>query len=238
MYRIAIVDEDMNSVNTALGYVRRYNEENGMAVQAAVFRRAEDFLTDYDGSFFAVFIDTDLSMMNGIGTARKLRMTDQSVSIIFTSRGPAHAVDGYDVSALAYLLKPVSYFTFVSKLEKARSIRDASMDLPVIISLKDRTEVIKTSGLYYVENDAHMVIYHTVRGNFRVRKTMAEVEEDLSDGSFACSGQSYLVNLRHVQTVEAHTVTVHGEKLPLSRAREKRFMRMLALYVERVRGGA
>ncbi len=240
MERIAIVDSDMNSINTALGYVRRYNEENGTNIEAVVFTKAEDFLTDYDGSFFAVFIDTDLPMMTGLETVRKLRMTDQTVSVIFTSRKNTYAPEGYDVNAMAYLIKPVLYFTFVSKLEKARTIRDLlSNDPPLIISLKDRTVVLRMSELYYVENDAHMVIYHTARGSFKVRRTMAEVEEELSGGSFASCGQSYLVNLQHVQAIEARTVTVHGERLPLSRAREKCFMRTLTLYIERVRcGGA
>ncbi|MCD8308110.1 MAG: LytTR family DNA-binding domain-containing protein [Clostridia bacterium] len=237
MDRIAIVEDEISCSNMLLNYVRQYNEENGKNVQAVVFHSAVDFLSDYDGSFFAVFMDIDLPMINGMDAARKLRLADQTVSIIFTTNLANYAINGYEVGALDFIVKPVTYFNFVSKMEKARNIRDLNKDLPVIIPLKDKKEIVKMSELYYVENDAHNVIYHTARGNFQMRRTMAEVEEDLKGGSFASCGKSYLVNLAYVETIEGRTATVHGDKIPISRAKEKEFGRALTIYIGGMKSG-
>ncbi|MCD8286320.1 MAG: LytTR family DNA-binding domain-containing protein [Clostridia bacterium] len=233
MDRIAIVEDEPSCSNMLLNYLVQYNAENKKNVQADVFDNPVNFLSDYDGSYFAVFMDIDMPMMNGMEGARKLRLMDQSVSIIFTTKLANYALNGYEVGALDFMVKPVMYFNFVSKLERAMNIRDMRKDYPIIITLKDRKEVIKKSELYYVEGDGHFVQYHTAKGVFRVRKTMNEAEQELK-GCVASCGKSYLVNLEQVETVTANTVVVHGEQIPISHSKEKDFLRALTLYI----GGA
>ncbi|MCD8308180.1 MAG: LytTR family DNA-binding domain-containing protein [Clostridia bacterium] len=230
MDRIAIVEDEISCANMLQNYLSQYNETNRMNVQADVFSSTIDFLSDYDGSYFAVFMDIDMPMMNGMDAARKLRVLDQTVSIIFTTKLANYALNGYEVGALDFIVKPVSYFNFVSKLERAMTVRDLRTDFPIIISMKDRKEIVKMSELYYVEGDGHFVVYHTAKGALRVRKTMNEVEQELK-GSVASCGKSYLVNLAQVQTVTGNTVIVHGESIPISHAKEKDFMRALTLYI-------
>lgn len=231
MNKIAIVEDDVTCSNLLVNYLCRYNKENGQNVQADVFRSAVDFLSDYDCSYFAVFMDIDMPMMNGMDAARKLRLADQSVSIIFTTNLANYAISGYEVNALDFMVKPITYFNFVSKLEKAVTAHKTSTDLPIQINLKDKMVVVKSSELYYVESDAHMVIYHTAKGDFAVRKKLCEAEEALKDCNMAYCGKSYLVNLYNVDSVDGKTVTVHGKPLPISRSKEKDFMRALTLYL-------
>ena len=64
-------------------------------------------------------MDIEMKFVNGMSAAEEIRKVDSEVTIIFITNTPQYAVRGYEVGALDYILKPVPYFTFSQKLNRA-----------------------------------------------------------------------------------------------------------------------
>ena len=64
-------------------------------------------------------LDIQLVVMDGMETAKKIRKLDENVILIFITNMAQYAIQGYEVNALDYVLKPVSYFAFSQELDKA-----------------------------------------------------------------------------------------------------------------------
>ena len=99
--------------------------------------------------------------------AEKIREHDSEVVIIFITNMPQYAIKGYLVDALDYVLKPVSYFAFSQRIDRAL-VRMKRRDRKYLtIAVKGGMQKIDISQIYYVEVQDHDLIYYTAAGTFR-----------------------------------------------------------------------
>ena len=127
MLSVAIVEDDRKYSKLLEGYLERYSAENDVKFKVDVFDDGLKFIMGYDGDggYNIVFMDVEMPRLDGIKTSRKLRATDKNVSLIFVTNMAKYAVSGYEVDALDFMVKPVDYFNFSLKLEKAVRIQQA-----------------------------------------------------------------------------------------------------------------
>lgn len=107
MIRVSIVEDDIKSAESLLNHLERFSKEHCVEIQSEHFTGGFDFLSACDG-FDIVFLDISLPGMNGIEIAKQLRRKDPAIIIIFVTQLSQFAREGYEVSALDYLIKPVS----------------------------------------------------------------------------------------------------------------------------------
>ena len=146
-----------------------------------------------------------------------------------------YAIQGYQVDALDYILKPTNYFSFSQRLGRAvqRVKKREQQYIPILI----RGGLVKTavSDLLYVESQGHRILYHTRSGVHSTTGTIQKAEEDLSGKGFFRCNKGYLVNLEHVDAIQDGCAIVNGERLLISRARKADFMKALTDYIGGVR---
>ena len=100
----------------------------------------------------------------------------------------------------------------------------------VVIQIRGGVLRLDASDIYYVESQAHNLIYHTKDGIFVASGTMKQAEELLRGMHFSRGNKGYLINLEHVQGVRDKCAVVQGEKLLISRPRTGAFMQELTRY--------
>ena len=231
MFRIAIVEDDRDYQNQLLQYCDKYAKENNEEFQTIVFSDGDGILDNYTANYDVIFMDIQMRLTDGMTTAKEIRKYDEKAIIIFVTNMSQYAIKGYEVGALGYVLKPISYFVFSQELLKAlRKIRSESSH-SVVLRQEDGMQVIDTRKIIYVESDNHVLTIHTDDGNFEMRGTMKEMEERLSVDSFARCNNSFLVNLKYVRRIVQNDVDVNGEMLPISRPRKKEFIEALTDYL-------
>ena len=231
MFRIAIVEDDKDYQNQLLQYCDKYAKENNEEFQTIVFSDGDGILDNYTANYDVIFMDIQMRLTDGMTTAKEIRKYDEKAIIIFVTNMSQYAIKGYEVGALGYVLKPISYFVFSQELQKAiRKIRSESSH-SIVLRQEDGMQVIDTRKIIYVESDNHVLTIHTDDGNFEMRGTMKEMEERLSVDSFARCNNSYLVNLKYVRRIVQNDVDVNGEMLPISRPRKKEFIEALTDYL-------
>lgn len=141
-----------------------------------------------------------------------------------------YAIRGYAVDALDYVLKPVSYFAFSQRLNRAISRMKKRETKMIMVNIKGGTVRINIANIYYIESQGHTLILHTILGDYETTGTMKEMEEKMQGMNFCRGNKGYLINLQHVDGIQDGCALIKGEQLVLSRARKKEFMEALTNY--------
>ena len=92
-------------------------------------------------------------------------------------------------------------------------------------------QVLNTSEIYYLETRSRMLYYHTAKGEFAVRASLASAEKQLAEYHFARCNQCYLVNLEFVKAVDGDFVQVGEDRLEISRRQKAAFLTAVASYL-------
>ena len=85
-----------------------------------------------------------------------------------------------------------------------------------------------------MESNAHDLVYHTAEGELTAPGSMTELEQKLAQDSYFRVNKGCLVNLEHVDQMDGEDAVVHGDRVPLARARRKAFLDALNDYINGV----
>jgi DNA-binding LytR/AlgR family response regulator len=234
MIRIAIVDDDSTSIELLKSYMMQYQRERGEEMSVTAFSDGDELVENYKAEFDMILLDIEMRFMDGMTAAKKIRESDPEVVIIFITNMTQYAINGYQVNATDYVLKPVSYFSFSQSLDRALVRMGKRVKHYIAISVKGGTVKLGVAEICYVESQGHRLIFHTKTDEYVTFSTMKEIEEKLKDYHFFRCNKGILLNLAFVDGVQDGCVIVNNEMLVISRGRKKDFMEELTNYL----GGA
>ena len=231
---IAIAEDDPNYVRQLKEYLEKYSQESGTLMEVTVFTDGDELVENYRAQFDLILMDVEMPFLDGMTAAEEIRKQDSEVVIIFITNMAQYAIRGYAVDALDYVLKPVTYFAFAQRLERAVTRMKRREQKFIVIPVKGGSQKVDVSRLYYVESQGHTLLYHTASGIYTSTGTMKEEEARLSGLHFCRGNNGYLINLEHVDGVQDGFALVHGERLQLSRPRGGAFLEALTNYLGEV----
>lgn len=159
MIKIAVVEDEIEMTNQLLKYVKQFFNENDLDYSVATYNNAIKLLDNYDFSFDLILMDINMPLLDGMSASKKLREIDSEVTLIFITSLAQYAINGYEVNAFDFVLKPISYYNFALKLTRAidkLSIEDAKT---LVINNKNSIKKIKVRNIYYIEVNEHKLIF-------------------------------------------------------------------------------
>lgn len=219
---IALVEDNKQDAKLLAEYFERFTHETGTEFTLSVFDNGVKFLEHYTvGRYSIIFLDIDMPYLNGMETARKLREKDKSVLIVFVTNLASYAIDGYQVQAFDFVLKPLVYYDFKIRLKRTlRSLR-ASLGTRLMLKNAKGTFSVDAAKIIYIEALNNKLVYHFDKQVIPVAGHMRDAEVRLLDEGFFKCHRCYLVNLRYVVSVEDDAVNLGEVRVPLSRLRRK-----------------
>lgn len=233
MIRIAIVEDEEKQYRILNDHLLRFSEESGERFEITYFKDAVNFISDYCYNFDLIFMDIMMADLDGMKAAEKLRKVDENVALIFVTSMEQYAIQGYNVSALYFLLKPVQYNDFKLKMQRTVSyIAKVRKNDYLMLSLPGEKRKVFTKEIKYVEVFAHDVVFHTTDGEIHLRGTLSEYEKKLGENFFRINS-CYIVNFDFIGSIKDRSVVVGKEELNISYSRKKAFMKALANYAAR-----
>ncbi|MGN1026980.1 MAG: LytR/AlgR family response regulator transcription factor [Faecousia sp.] len=216
-YRIAVCDDSAADREYTASLVRAWAAETGSQIHISLFSSGENFLfrAEDEGSFDILLLDIEMGAMDGVTLAKKLRQKNETLQIVFITGYSDYIAEGYEVSALHYLMKPVKKEKLFSVLTRAaEKLR------------KDEKALHLEAGGQLVRIPIYTIRYADVQGNyvtvhasqdFTAKMTLRELEKGLDD-RFYRVGRSAIVNLTKISRVTKSEILLQdGTAVPLPR---------------------
>lgn len=219
----AIVDDSSLDRDNLVRYIDEYAKSHDADIEPIAFPDATSFLREDSSQFSLVFFDIDMPGISGMEAARLLRSVNPDITIVFVTSMPQYALEGYEVEAADYLVKPISYPTFSLKLTGALARVQERSEQSLVIKTADGMVILPVRDVLYIESHGHYLMYHTARETYRTRETMTACEKKLESSGFARCNSYYLVNLKQVKAISGSSVKVGTDELAMSRSRREAF---------------
>lgn len=227
MLQIAIAEDEAPARAALQEYLERWQTESGQQVQALFFESGTQLVEQLPQPLQLVLLDIQMPGLNGMETARLLREKLPEVELVFITSLTGYALESYEVAALDYLVKPVSYPRFCRSIQRA--VRRIAQQQENLLTVKNTEGVfrVRVKDLLYVEVFSHRLVLHTAGQELSYSGTLAALEKRLGEGFFRCHS-SFLINLEKVTGLDGSEVLLDGCRLPVSKYRRKALLTALA----------
>ncbi|GHU35623.1 DNA-binding response regulator [Clostridia bacterium] len=217
--KIAVCDDEAEQASYIKFVAVEWAEQNNIQTQIDMFDSAENFKSAWDEGkkFDILLLDIQMGGQNGVELAKDLRKSDENLIIVFITALPDFIADGYDVSALHYLMKPVKEDKLFAILDKAYKILTQSKKY-LIVNSDGKDYRILFDDILYIEAVKHNVIIAAADGSeYEVRRNISDIESELDNSFFRCQ-RSYIVMIKHIQYISKSDVLLdNGKTISLSR---------------------
>lgn len=223
MYQIAIVEDELDAADALAAFLGRYATEREAEFEITRFTSAMEFEVTRR-RFDLVFMDIQMPGINGMEAAHLLRTYDEDTPIIFVTNLAQYAVKGYEVDALDFIVKPVTYYNFRMRMDKAMRHIRRNAGRSLTLTTRDGMRVVPLADIEYVEVSRHDLSYHIYGEDapFVVYGSLKAFEEDVAGGPFVRISASCAVNMNQVRFVRGQTVIMKGgDTLYFSRSRRR-----------------
>lgn len=221
MIKIAICEDEKEQQELLKTYINQIFEALYIKYKLEIFNSGEELLENYQNDTDVLLLDIQMGQINGMDTARKIRSIDDKVEIIFITSLIEYALEGYEVRAYRYLIKPVKYENLKENI--INCIKEVDIKNKYII-VKEQGNQIKLdiNEITYVEVQKETITIHTLNEVYKTNGTMINIEKDIDCDRFFRCHKSFLVNLEHIKSIKQYTAILeNSEEVPISRYRFK-----------------
>lgn len=219
LYRVAICEDEAVFLREQETVCRGICDRLKMEYEITVFETGVDFMAAYAGGarFDLLLLDIVMDELSGMELARKLRGLGDDAAIVFITSNPDFAIQGYDVGALHYLMKPLDGEA-LGKVIAADYRRRFSLNY-LLVKSGAQTLRLPLSDIIDLETVGRRVKITTLHGEAETTTKLTQLLEHLPKEQFCRCHVGYVVHLSHIQTLSrTEAVTVTGKVIPVSRA--------------------
>lgn len=205
-------------------YVNKRKELNLIGAFATVSQVIKSNLIEHCKLYF---LDINLSGTSGLEFAKVINMDSL---IVFTTAYSEYAVDGFNLNAIDYLLKPYDYKRFeiaVQKIQNQLLLLEKSNNY---ILLKQGREIIRCNlnEVNYIKGMQEYLYWKLEDTKIITLGSMANYATELKAHKFIRIHKSYIVNLKKVDSISTKKAIINNEEIPIGRTYVKEFRKVFA----------
>ena len=175
------------------------------------------WMEKHAGELDLVFLDIEMGELDGMETARRLRLADEGLQLVFVTGYTDYVFDGYSVGALGYLMKPPQPDRLDEVLDRGLEARLRDGDKAFLCRCGETMYRIPKKSILYFASDRRQVSCVAAARTYTFYGKLDEVERAVGEG-FVRIHQRYLVRSAAVDRLEGSQVFIGEEALPVSRA--------------------
>ena len=219
--RCLIVDDEPTAREILEHYLKQVD---GLAHVQSCANALEAFKVLDQKSVDLILLDINMPDISGISLARAI---GDKAKVIFTTAYREYAVDGFDLQAVDYLLKPISLQRFIQAIEKYKkenapraqeSSGQSSSSTSLLIKADRKTVKIPLDEISHIESLGDYLKIHTQNGVQRTRETISALEKKLNKQQFIRIHRSFIVSLKAITAFSKEEVELGEIILPISRS--------------------
>ncbi len=226
--RCIIADDEVLSLEILEGYILKLDNyhlvarcRNGMEVFNTLKAEPVDLL----------FLDIQMPQLTGIELAKSVK---EIPPIIFTTAFREYAVDGYELNAIDYLMKPISFDRFLRAIDKFETallpssvnhqrdvVKVASSSPFIYVKSGKKTVKVFLKDILFIEGAKEFVRIRTTQGEVVTYQTLQDFEQRLPDTTFLRIHRSYIVAVDHIRSYSTTHVEVEDIELPIGHSYQR-----------------
>lgn len=185
------------------------------------FSSGKELLNNHPKDLDILIMDIQMKIVNGMDTAKKIREFDQNLEIIFMTSFSEFMQEGYEVKAYRYILKPINERKISKNILPCIDEVMKKKKNYLSINVKNYIDRIKIDSIVYIETARPNILIYTHDNMYTTKMTISKIEKILSEYGFFRCHNSYIVNLKLIESMNGNTVVVKGKNIPISKYRVK-----------------
>ena len=185
-----------------------------------------------EGKIQLIFLDIQMPKVTGLEFFKTLL---QAPPVIFTTAYPQYALDGFELNALDYLVKPISFERFLKAAMKAREYYEvriknsnecAAPGKEEFFFIKADNKLVKIfyDEILFVEALQNYVSIHTKAKKYITYLTFKSIEEYLPADRFIKTHKSYIISASKIDDIDGNDIRIGEHHIPISRASKDEVM--------------
>ncbi|WP_405208674.1 LytR/AlgR family response regulator transcription factor [Aquimarina sp. LLG6339-5] len=241
--RCIIIDDEP----LALNIIKSYCEDLGTLEVIGTYTNALEALDVINNAKVdLVFSDIEMPQINGIDF---IKVLDNKPLFIFTTAYSQYAIEGFELNAVDYLVKPIPFPRFIQAVNRAKEIFELKKD-PQTISLteKEMIQSIPTSNQFifvrseyenikieleaikYIEGLKDYLKIHTTTGkSILTLMSFKDIHMKLSDTNFVRIHRSFIVNINYIGSVQKSKVIIDSIRIPIGESYKADFFKRIGI---------
>jgi DNA-binding LytR/AlgR family response regulator len=215
--------------------IRRYIEqvptlelagECGNAIEAfTLFQQHQEF--------DLIFLDIRMPQLNGNDFIKALKAPPR---VIFTTAYPEYALEGFELDAVDYLMKPVTFERFLKAVNKAFQLSFTKMHVPVeekrtepFVYFRADRKMIKVmlNDIYFIESMKDYVKVFTKNGTIITKQSISAVEAMLPEKYFVRTHRSFIVSLDKIKSFTSELIEIDKSEVPIGKLYRNAVLKVL-----------
>ena len=228
--RIAVCDDDETAVSFLRELIESYPKQK---LSADGYSSGEDLLRT--GNIYdLIFLDIDMKGIDGIETARRIRIHDRKVKIVYVTSYKEYAGKAFSVHAFGYLLKPVKQEKIWKQIEDALlwQEEEAPEVKQVEFTAVEGLVRLPVDMIYYFEYQNRRIYMKAKDTTYEMRGRISDIAGRMEEYGFSVPQKSFVVTLYHVKNIKGYEILMmNGEWIPLSQKQAVQFKEKLSLYL-------
>lgn len=229
--KIAVCDDEMILYEELYTLLNEYSALKKEPILTAYFRTGNDLLSSTE-KFDLIFMDYQLDNIDGLETAKRLRLKKSDVAIIFLTAFPKIVFQSFEVNTFRFLVKPIKREELYKALDDY--LESIEIDDFLVINTNDGSWKIRLSEIIYVESKDKHTIIRTIDNYFECCRYMQEIERMLPKDRFIRSHRSCIVSFLHIRNHDNKTICFdNNERATISRRYLTDFKKAFQEYIVR-----
>ena len=235
--KIAICDDEKKASEALLEILEECPEP---IEKTDVYVSGEELLRSKE-QYDLLFLDIDMEGIDGIETARKLRLKDKKVKIVYVTAYSEYGGKAFSVHAFGYLLKPVKKEKVLRQVTDALAYREEEEKQSPMLEFATSQGRIRlhTADIYYFEIRGRQIRLAAEGDCYEMRGKIGVLREKMKDYGFASPHKSFVVNLDQIRNIKGYDIyMMNGDTLPLSQKQAVSFKECLGRFLAEKNGSA
>lgn len=216
-FKCIILDDEPPATRILENYIGKVNFLEKLAVFNDSLKALEFLNTQ---AVDVIFLDIQMPQLTGLQISR---IISKDIKVIFTTAYPDFALEGFELNAVDYLLKPISFERFyqaVSKLNTESKIEvssnsNSSEFIFVKTDGKNKFQKLFLEEILYVESLQNYVCIHTLKQQIITHSSLKNVIESLPEKHFIQIHKSYVIALKQIESTDSFSVFINAKELPI-----------------------
>ncbi len=161
-----------------------------------------------------LFLDIQMPEIKGTDFAK---MVPTTTKIVFTTAYSEYALEGFELNALDYLLKPIAFDRFLNAVNKFQLPSEGRIHQDTL-TVKSGYDLhkLRHSDIRYIESDGEYVIFHTLEKKVMSYQSLKSLEKSLPSSIFMRVHRSYIINKQLVNSLKGRSLLLSKDQIPVS----------------------